>query len=220
MFSETYSTKEKPILIVSLMKIYPKSRWNPKMLLSMPLIHVFDWIDDFRQLWILTSWSTDNPNLFKGRPVAISWTSCFWSNHQALDECLIRILLYCWLLGETTCASKKTKQKKKNSPESASDQTTAKESACDQTSVWSKLPLVRPSQTEVPDHCPDKSALEVFSRTSNSSAPRTCVRSKMVWSEVTSVWPPPPGNFANFAVQSQFSLKTFSWCLRAPHWEN
>ena len=46
---------------------------------------------------------------------------------------------------------------------------------------------------QVSDHCPDKSALEAFSRPCNSSAPRTCVRSKMVWSELNSVWPPRPG---------------------------
>ena len=121
--------------------------------------------------------------------------------------------LYCRLLGETASVSKpKTKKNcKKNSARIVlwSDQC-AHESAYDQTSVRSNWPLIRqvcaqnclwsdrprptwPLIRQDPDHCPDKSALEFCSRPCISSAPRTCVRSKMVWSEVTSVWPPRPG---------------------------
>ena len=80
----------------------------------------------------------------------------------------------------------------------------------DQTSVRSKLSLIRlvcarncrwsdrprpkwPLIRQVPDHCPGESALEAFSGPCNSSAPGTCVRSKLVWSGFTSVWPPRPG---------------------------
>ena len=49
-----------------------------------------------------------------------------------------------------------------------------------------KWPLIRKLQ----DHCSAKNALETFSRQCISSAPITCVRSKMVWSEVTLVWSP------------------------------
>ena len=81
---------------------------------------------------------------------------------------------------------------KKKSLGSASDQTSVRSNwplirqVCAQNCLWSdrhrpNWPLIR----QVPDHCPDTSDLEVFSRPCNLSAPRTCVRSKMVWSEAT-----------------------------------
>ena len=134
MFSEIYTTKEKPIIKVLPIKRNPKC-WRNN-LLSMPIIQVFDLIDELTQLYIIMSWSTVNPKLFKSGPaVAISWASCFWSTHQALDGFLIRMRLYCRLLGETVSVSKtKTKKNwKKNSLESASDET----------SVRTNRPLIR-----------------------------------------------------------------------------
>ena len=110
------------------------------------------------------------------------------------DWVLIRVLFYCWLLLGKTNSSKKTK---KNLNKSRLTWSLVR-LLCAWNCLWSdrprpKWPLIRPPQTQVPDNCPDKSALEAFSRPSNSSAPRTCVRSKMVWSELNSVWPPRPG---------------------------
>ena len=80
----------------------------------MPLVHVFNWIDELRQLGIITFWSTVIPKLLiRGPAVAISWTSCVWSTHQTLDESLIRMLLYCWILGETISVRKKNKRNSK-----------------------------------------------------------------------------------------------------------
>ena len=75
MFAVLYSTKEKPIHTLLLMKRNPKCRRNN--LLSMALIHVFDLKDEIKQLYIMSS-STGGPKLFKRGPaVDISWTSCF-----------------------------------------------------------------------------------------------------------------------------------------------
>ena len=199
MSSEIYSTKEKPMIKVLPIKRNPK--WWKNNLLSMTKIHVVDLIDELRQLYIIMSWSTVNRNLFKRGPVAaISWASCFWSTHQALDGPLIRMRLY-WetasvlvlTLGRDSLSQQK-KIENKNSLESASDQTSVLSKVCAQNCLWSDRPRpTSPLLRQDPDHCPDKSALEVFSRPCNSSAPRTCVRSKMVWSEVTSVWPSRPG---------------------------
>ena len=52
MFSEIYSTKEKPNLKVLLIKKIPSAE---KILLSMPLNQVFDRIDNLRQLCIIAS---------------------------------------------------------------------------------------------------------------------------------------------------------------------
>ena len=127
------------------------------------------------------------------------------------DEVPMRMLFYCCLLPETTKVSKKTKTTWKKcrsnwslvrlvcariglwsdlcALETASDQTVP-----DQSDLWSDRPRTKwPLIRQVPDHCPDKSALEAFSRPCNSSAPGTCVRSKLVWSGVISVWPPRPG---------------------------
>ena len=49
MFSEIYSTKEKPIIKVLPFKRNPKCRKNN--LLSMPVVHVFDLKDELRQLF-------------------------------------------------------------------------------------------------------------------------------------------------------------------------
>ena len=51
--SEIYSTKEKPIIKVLPIKRNPKCGKNN--LLSMPIIHVFDLIDELRQLYIIMS---------------------------------------------------------------------------------------------------------------------------------------------------------------------
>ena len=149
MFSEIYSTKEKPIIKVLPIKRNPKCRKNN--LLSMPIIHVFDLIDELRQLYIIMSWSTVNRNLFKRSPVvAISLASCFWSTNQALDGSLIRMRLYCRLLGETASVSKtKTKKLKKIRSNRPMVRPVCARIGLYQTSLRSKLPLVRPSQTDV-----------------------------------------------------------------------
>ena len=64
MFSEIYSTEEKPIIKVLLIKRNPKCRKNS--LLSMQLFHVFDLIDELRQLHIIMSCSTVNSSVSKG----------------------------------------------------------------------------------------------------------------------------------------------------------
>ena len=140
----------------------------------MQLIHVFDWIDDLRQLCLITSWSTVIPKLFKRGPaVAISWTSCLWSAHQALYETLICMLRYCCLLGKTTSVSKKNK--KKLEKENLLDSTLIRQ-MCAQNCLWSDRPRPKwPLSGQVPVHCLDKIALQVISRPRNSSAPRTCV---------------------------------------------
>ena len=53
MFSEKYSTKEKPVIKVMPIKRNPKCRKNN--LLSMLIFHVFDLIDEHRQLYIRMS---------------------------------------------------------------------------------------------------------------------------------------------------------------------
>ena len=98
------------------------------------------------------------------------------------------LLYYC--LPETTNISKKQKKTQKKFRSTGS----SVRLVCPWNCVWPdhprpKWPLIR----QVPDHCLDKSAPEAFSRPCNSSAPGTCVRSKMVWSEINSVWPPRPG---------------------------
>ena len=160
MFSDIYSTKEKPITKALPIKRNPKCQKNN--LLIMPIIHVFDLIDELRQLYIIMSWSTVNPNLFKRRPaVAISWASCLWSNHHRLS---IRMRLYFKLLGETASVSKtKTKKIEKNSHESASDQTSVRSNwplirqVCAQNWLGSDRPRPTwPLIRQDPDHCPDK----------------------------------------------------------------
>ena len=165
----------------------------------MPFIYAFNWIKELRQLCIKTYWSTLIQNFF------LEGTSSYYQlDHLVLikpirfsDGVLIRMLFYCWVLPEKTNVNKKQKNLTKFRStwslvrlvcarihlwsdwcalEIASYQTVP-----DQSHLWSdpprpKLPLIR----QVPDHCPDKSALEAFSRPCNSSAPRTCVRSKMV----------------------------------------
>ena len=128
------------------------------------------------------------------------------------DEVLIRMMFYCWLLPETTKVSKKTKKNfKKNSLKLVSSLVCARiglwsdmcalETASDQTvqdrsDLWSDRPRTKwPLIRQVPDHCPDKSALKAFSRPCNSIATGTCVRLKLVWSGVTWVWPPRPGKW-------------------------
>ena len=129
-------------------------------------------------------------------------TPWFWSNPSNFQmkfrsECGFIVCL----LPETTEVSKKTKKTlKKKLLELVSGQTSVRSNrplirlVCAWNCLWSdrprsKWPLIR----QVPDHCPDKSALKAVSRPCNSSAPGTCVRSKLVWSAVTSVWPPRPG---------------------------
>ena len=84
----------------------------------------------------------------------------------------------------------------KCSLKTASDQTIP-----DQIDLWSDRPRLKWSLIrQVPDHWPDKIALEAFSRPCNSSAPRTCVCSKMIWSELNSVWPPRLGWHSCFFI--------------------
>ena len=163
MFSVIYSTEENPIPETLLKKRKPK--WQK--ILRMPLILVFDWKDEFGQLYIMKSWSKVIPKFFKRQPrVAIIWTPCFWSSLWTPDE----YLLYCWLLAETTSVTKKKLVKKK--PESASYQNNVRSNwplirlVCARTGLWSQRP--RPKWTlirQVPDHCPGKSALRVFFQT-------------------------------------------------------
>ena len=107
---------------------------------------------------------------------------------------------------------------KKNSLDLVSGQTSVRSNrplirlVCAWNCLWSdrsrpKWPLIR----QVPDHCPDKSALEAFSRPGNSSAPRTCVSSKMVWSELNSVWPPRPGQHWNRVNRYYPVLFNWKW---------
>ena len=158
----------------------------------MPLIYIFKWINEFRQLWIKTSWST----LIK-KGFLEGTGSCYQMDPLVLinpikfsDGVLIRMLLCCWLLPDTANVSKKTK---KTSKKIRSTWPLVR-LVCASNCLWwdhprPKWPLIR----QVQDHCPDKSELEAFSRPCSSSAPRTCVRSKMVWSELNLVWPPRRG---------------------------
>ena len=110
---------------------------------------------------------------------------------------LIRMLLYCWLLLETTSVSKKK---------------TLLDLPSDRTSVSLNLPLIRlvctlnclwlechiqkwPLIRQVPDHFSDKSAVEKFCRPRIWRAPRTYECLKMVLSELYSVSPSRPGEF-------------------------
>ena len=171
----------------------------------MPFIYAFNWKNELRQLCIKTSWSTLIQNFFlRGPAVVISWNAWFWSNPSDLQmkfwsEC-------CFIVDSCQRQQKSIRKRKKlekNSLELVSGQTSVRSNrplirlVCAWNCLWSdrtrqKWPLIR----QVPDHCPDKSALEVFSRPCNSSAPGTCVRSKIVWSGVTSVWPPRPGQYS------------------------
>ena len=169
--------------------------------------------NELRQLCIKTYWSTLIQNFFlRGPAVVISWTPLVLIKPiRFSDEVPIRMLFHCCLLPETTKVNKKTKRNlKKMSLELVSGQTSMRSNrplirlVCAWNCLWSdrprpNWPLIRPSQNKVSSdqasarHCPDKSALEAFSRPCNSSALGTCVRSKLVWSGVTSVWPPRPG---------------------------
>ena len=150
----------------------------------MTFIYAFNWINELRQLCIKTSWSTLIQNLFlRGPELVISWIPRFWSNPSDFrmrfwSECCLIVDLY-QRQQKSKWKQKKLEKKIKNSLKLVSGQT----------SVRSNQPLIR----QVPDHCPDKRALEAFSRPCNSSAPGPCVCLKLVWSGVTSVWPPRPG---------------------------
>ena len=86
---------------------------------------------------------------------------------------------YCCLSPETTKVSAKTKKNwKKISLELVSGQTSVRSNrplirlVCAWNCLWSDRPRTKwPLIRQVPDHCPDKSALEAFSRPCNSSAP-------------------------------------------------
>ena len=174
-----------------------------KNLLSMPFIYAFNWINELKQLCIKTSWSTLTQNIFlRGPAFAISWTPWFWSNPSDFQmefwsECCFIVESY---QRQQMSVKKPKKLEKKTLLDLVSGQTSVRSNrplirlVCAWNCLWSDRP--RPKWTlirQVPDHCPDKSALEAFSRPCNSSAPRTCVHSKMVWSELNSVWPPRPG---------------------------
>ena len=180
------------------MKINDDKKWSKK-LLSMPFIYAFNWINELRQLCIKTSWSTLIQNSFwRGLAVFISWTPWFWSNSSDFQmkfwsECCFIVASY---QRQQKSVWKQKKIEKKNSLKLVSGQTNVRSNrplirlVCAWNCLWSdrprtKWPLIR--------QVPDKSALEAFSRPCNSSAPGTCVRSKLVWSGVTSVWPPQPG---------------------------
>ena len=184
-----------------------------KKITEYAIFYAFNWKNELRQLCVKTSWSTLIRNLFlRGPAIVISWTLWFWSNASDFQmkfrsECCFIVVSYPRQQKSVRKQKKTWKKCRSNwslvrlvcariglwsdlcAPETASDQTVP-----DQSDLWTdrprtKLPLIR----QVPDHCPDKSALEAFSRPCNSSAPGTCVRSKLVWSGVTSVWPPRPG---------------------------
>ena len=134
-----------------------------------------------------------------------------WSDKSALETSSDQTKVRSKRLSDQTKVRPKRLWSDKSALETSSDQTKVRsKTSPDQTSVRSKLSLIRlvcarnclwsdrprpkwPLIRQVPDHCPDESALEAFSRPCNSSAPGTCVRSKLVWSGVTSVWPPRPG---------------------------
>ena len=82
----------------------------------------------------------------RGPAVSISWTFGSDQPHHTLNGVLIRMLLYCSLLAETTSVSRKKKQKK------------SLKMASDLTSVCLNLPLIE----HVPAHCPVISAFEPF----------------------------------------------------------
>ena len=127
MFSVKYSTREKPILKILVMKRKPKSR--EKNLLSMlflSLFHVFVWINEPRQLCIVTSRSTDIPKLFKRDHILLSAAS-FVSYHQIEFPICLWSECCCFLCSgqiKHLSVGKKTKKNcKKNLLEAASDQT-------------------------------------------------------------------------------------------------
>ena len=173
-----------------------------KKIIEYAIFYAFNWKNELRQLCIKTSWSTLIQNLFlRGPAFVFSWTPWFWSNPsdsqmKFRSECCFIVVSHPrqpkWV--------KKQKKLKKISLELVSGQTSVRSNrplirlVCAWNCLWSDRPRTKwPLIRQVPDHCPDKSALEAFSRPCNSSAPGTCVRSKLVWSGVTSVWPARPG---------------------------
>ena len=182
-------------------EIESKNTWSKK-LQSMPFIYAFNWINELRQLCIKTSWSTLIQNLFfRGPAVVISWTPWLWSNPSdfrwSSDQNAVLMLT---LTRDNKSQYEYKKKLEKKLLKLVSGQTSVLSNrplirlVCAWYCLWSDRPRTKwPLIRQVPDHCPDKSALEAFSRTCNSSAPQTCVRSKPVWSGVTSVWPPQPG---------------------------
>ena len=138
--------------------------------------------------------------------VAISWTPWFWSNSSEFEmefwsECCFIVdsnqrqqmsvknieawknIRSKWSLLRLVCARIGLWS---GALENASDQTVP-----DQSDLWSdrprpKWPLIR----QVPDHCPDKSAFEAFSRPCNSNAPST------------------------YRIRAQFGLATSTWAYK------
>ena len=164
----------------------------------MPFSYAFNWKNELRQLCIKTSWSNLIQNLFLREPaVVISWTPWFWSNPSDFQmklrsECCFIVDSY----PRQQKAVRKQQNMKKISLELVSGQTSVRSNrplirlVCAWNCLWSERPRTKwPLIRQDPDHCPDKSALEAFSRPCSSSAPGTCVRSKLVWSGVTLVWP-------------------------------
>ena len=173
----------------------------------MPFFYAFNRKNEFRQLCIKTSWSTLIQNLFlRGPAFVISWTPWFWSNPSDFqmkfrsEGCFI---VDSYPRQQKAVRKQEKKTWKKFLLELVSGQTSVRSNrplirlVCAWNGLWSDRPRTKwPLIRQVPDHCPDKSALKAFSRLCNSSAPGTCVRSKLVWSGVTLVWPPGPGRYA------------------------
>ena len=169
----------------------------------MPLNHLSNWINELRQLCIKTSWSTLIQNVFLGERQLLS-AGLLGSDqtHQIFRCSSDRNAAFLLTLTRGNKFQCKKKKFEKSEIDLASGQNSVRSNwplirlVCAGNCLWSdrarpKWPLIR----QVSDHCPDKSALEAFSRSCNSSAPRTCVRSKMVWSELNSVWQPRPGHY-------------------------
>ena len=168
----------------------------------MPFFYAFNWKNELRQLCIKTSWSTLIQNHFvRGSAVIISWTPWFWSNPSDFQ---MKFWSECCFIVDSYQRQQQLVWKEKHEKKSlklVSGQTSVRSNwplirqVCAQNCLWSDRPTPTwPLIRQHPDHCPDKSALEAFSRPCNSSAPGTCVCSKLVWSGVTSVWPPRPGH--------------------------
>ena len=144
-----------------------------KKITEYAIFYAFNWKNELRQLCVKTSWSTLIQNLFlRGPALVISWTPWFWSNASDFQmkfrsECCFILVSYPRQQKSVRKQKKTWKKCRSNwslvrlvcariglwsdlcAPETASDQTVPYQSDLWTDRPRTKLPLIRPSQTEV-----------------------------------------------------------------------